>query len=190
MLDETTSPKPVEGQENHEDSPLPEHVLAEVFQSLEPELLGMLYHVLGNREDARDALQETFIRCWNRKETLDEIVNIRAWIFRISYNISIDFRRSAWRRRKKPLPEDEAILMTLKNQPDVELSEREEIALLRRAVMQLEDEEKEVFLLKQNGQLNFNQVAQAIGIPVGTAKTRMRRAVRKLHGLLNENEEK
>ena len=189
MLDEFTSSEPDFDKENHDDSSLPEDVLTEAFRNMEPQLLGMLYHVLGNREDASDAMQETFIRCWNRKETLDEIVNLRAWIFRIAYNISVDFRRSAWRRRKKPLPEDEAILMSVENQPDAILSEREEIALLRRAIMQLDDDEKEVFLLRQNGLMDFNQVAQAIGIPVGTAKTRMRRAIRKLHGLLDVNEE-
>jgi len=185
MLDESNFPEPTSRQENpSRNSPSAEDVLLEMFQTIESELLGMLYHVLGNREDARDALQEVFIRCWNRKETLDEIINKRAWIFRIAYNISVDFRRSAWRRRKKPLPEDEAILMTLGDTPDKVLSDREEIAMLRRAIMELSDEEKEVFLLKQNGELSFEQVAQTIGIPVGTAKTRMRRAVMKLHELL------
>ena len=46
-----------------QDQVSPELVLVQAFQSFEAELLGMLYHILGNIEDARDACQEAFVRC-------------------------------------------------------------------------------------------------------------------------------
>ncbi len=51
---------------------------------------------------------------------------------------------------------------------------------LRRAIMELRPDEKEVFLLRQNGELTYDQIAEVRGSPVGTVKTQMRSAVQKL----------
>ena len=164
----------------------PEAVLVQAFQSFESELLGTMYHILGNIEDARDACQEAFVRCWNHKDSLREIQNVRGWVFRIAYNISLDLRRSAWRKRRQPLGEDEANLTATELQPDSKMLQTEELNRIREAIQSLDEGEKEVFLLRQNGEMSFEQVAQTLDIPLGTAKTRMRRAVMKLHGILAE----
>ena len=164
----------------------PEAVLVQAFQSFESELLGTMYHILGNIEDARDACQEAFVRCWNHKDSLREIQNVRGWVFRIAYNISLDMRRSAWRKRRQPLGEDEANLTATELQPDSKMLQTEELNRIREAIQSLDEGEKEVFLLRQNGEMSFEQVAQTLDIPLGTAKTRMRRAVMKLHGILAE----
>jgi RNA polymerase sigma-70 factor (ECF subfamily) len=154
--------------------------LEEVFETHQAELMGTLYFLLGNPEDARDALQEAFIRCWNHREQVGEIQNLKSWVFRITYNIGRDIRKTAWRRRRKPLPEDEALLIARAEKPETILSHREQVALIRRHLMAMPDEEKEVFLLRQNGDMTYDQIAQTLGIPSGTAKTRMRRALEKL----------
>ena len=168
----------------------PEQVLVQAFQSFESDLLGMLYHILGNIEDARDAYQEAFVRCWNHLDSLHEIQNLRGWVFRIAYNISLDIRKSAWRKRRQPPGEWETNLevklTTTEQHPDSKMSHTEELAQLREAIQSLDPGEKEVFLLRQNGEMSFEQVARTLEIPVGTAKTRMRRAVMKLHGILGE----
>ncbi|MCL2625078.1 MAG: RNA polymerase sigma factor [Planctomycetaceae bacterium] len=164
----------------------PELLLVQAFQSFEAELLGMLYHISGNIEDARDACQEAFIRCWNHKDSLHEIQNIRGWVFRIAYNISLDIRKSAWRKRRQPLGDGEATLTAEEQHPVSKMMQTEELAQLKEAIHSLEPGEKEVFLLRQNGEMSFEQVAQTLEIPVGTAKSRMRRAVMKLHGILGE----
>ena len=163
-----------------------EAVLVQLFQSFEAELLGMMYHILGNIEDARDACQEAFVRCWNHLDSLHEIQNLRGWVFRIAYNISLDIRKSAWRKRRQPLGEDEANLPAVEQHPDSKMLQTEELNQIRKAIQTLEQDEKEVFLLRQNGEMSFEQVAQTLEIPVGTAKTRMRRAVMKLHEILGE----
>ena len=56
----------------------------------------------------------------------------------------------------------------------------EQLALLHHAVMQLRPEEQEVFLLRQNGELTYEAIAEVISIPIGTVKTRMRSAIRQL----------
>ena len=70
--------------------------------------------------------------------------------------------------------------------PQATAEHQEELDLVRRALRALRPEEKEVFLLRQNGEMTYQQIGQAIGIPVGTVKTRMRLAVGKLRKELAE----
>src|SRR5688500_14758743 len=84
--------------------------LEDVFAQYQSELLGTLFYLLGNLEDARDAIQEAFIKCWRNQDKLHEIDNLKAWIFRIALNTGRDIRETAWRRKKQALPEDESML--------------------------------------------------------------------------------
>jgi RNA polymerase sigma-70 factor (ECF subfamily) len=60
------------------------------------------------------------------------------------------------------------------------MEEKETLDRLRRAIMDLRPDEKEVFLLRQNGELTYDQIAEIRGSPVGTVKTQMRAALQKL----------
>ena len=60
----------------------------------------------------------------------------------------------------------------------------ERLSLVRQAVRELRPEEQEVFLLRQNGQLSYEEIAAAVDIPLGTVKTRMRLAITKLRKTL------
>ena len=154
--------------------------LEEAFSRYQDELLGMLYYVVGNAEDARDALQDTFIKCWKHRDGLAEIENLRAWIFRIALNTGRDLRGAAWHRRRQPLAEGGSALPAATLRPDVEVARSEWVAMVRQAIGQLRPEEQEVFLLRQDGQMTYQQIAETISIPLGTVKTRMRLSLMKL----------
>ena len=154
--------------------------LEDVFTRFEPELLGTLQHLLGNPDDARDALQDGFVRCWKKRDALDEIANLRAWVFRVAYNVGLDVLKSGWRRRRKAVAVEELEPAARDGEPEERALERERLAALRDAIRRLEGKEKDVFLLRQNGALTYEQIAQATGLPLGTVKTTMRRALAKL----------
>lgn len=157
-----------------------ERKLEDVFTRFEPELLGTLQHLLGNADDARDALQDGFVRCWKKRDALDEIANLRAWVFRVAYNVGLDLLKSGWRRRRKAVAVEEIEPTARDGEPEERALERERLAALRDAIRRLEGKEKDVFLLRQNGALTYEQIAQATGLPLGTVKTAMRRALAKL----------
>ena len=160
-------------------------LLLRTFNEARDELVSTLWYVLGNRDDAQDIAQEVFLRCWRAQEGLPEVHNLRAWIFRVGLNAAKDLQRSAWRRRARPLLGAE-IMPTRAEGPAAagDLEERESLEQLRQALMHLRPEEQEVFLLRQNGELTYEQIAELSNRPVGTVKTQMRSALQKLRRVL------
>src|SRR6201981_578708 len=73
------------------------------FNEVRAELVSTLFFVLGNQEDAQDAAQDAFLKCWRGRQNLSEVRNLRAWSFRVGLNGAKDWQRSAWRRRARPL---------------------------------------------------------------------------------------
>lgn len=159
-------------------------LLEQAFARWQDELLGALVYLVGDLEDARDALQDTFVKCWKHREKIAEVRDLKAWIFRIALNTGRDLRSSAWRRRKKSLAGNEAMIDSAADRPPAKAQRDEQLALLREALHELRQEEQEVFLLRQNGQMTYDDIAEAIGIPTGTVKTRMRLALQRLRKAL------
>jgi RNA polymerase sigma factor (sigma-70 family) len=158
--------------------------LHDVFERMQSELLGALVCLVGNYEDARDALQESFLKCWKHRDQVDEVRNLRAWVFRITLNTGRDIRQTAWRRRRRGLGDSEHELPGNAKDPSATAQYSEETAMLQGAIGQLRDEEQEVFLLRQNGELTYEEIGEQLEIPTGTVKTRMRMALSHLREML------
>ena len=110
---------------------------------------------------------------------------IRENIFRVGLNTAKDMRRSAWSRKVKPLGTEEIMLVAREPMTGAALEDEESLRLLRSAIADLRADEKEVFLLRQNGSLTYEQIAEIRQAPVGTVKTQMRSALQKLRSALN-----
>ena len=161
-------------------------LLEEAFARHQSELLGTLYYLVGNLEDARDALQEAFVKCWRNQDKVADVQNLKAWIFRIALNTGRDIRETAWRRKRQALPEDEGSLASRQDGPMEIIEHDERMTRLRLAMKELRPEEQEVFLLRQNGELTYEEIADTLGVPTGTVKTRMRLALIRLREVLAE----
>jgi RNA polymerase sigma-70 factor (ECF subfamily) len=162
-----------------------DEVLLRTFNELRDELVSTLMFLLGNRDDAQDAAQEAFLKCWRARDSAASVQNLRAWIFRVGLNAAKDQQRSAWNRKSKPFLGEETMLAGRETPPGQLLEDQENLERLRRAILDLRQEEKEVFLLRQNGGLTYEQIAEIRNSPVGTVKTQMRAALQKLRKVLN-----
>src|SRR5206468_12053996 len=131
--------------------------------------------------------QEAFLRCWRMTEGRKDIQNVRAWIFRVALNAAKDLQRSAWKRRVKRLLGNELLIPANGSTPPDAAEEREAMGQLRQALYGLRPEEKEVFLLRQNADLTYDEIADLHQRPVGTVKTQMRSALLKLRKMFAEN---
>ena len=160
-------------------------LLIATFNQCRDELVSTLLYLLGNTDDAQDAAQEAFLKCWRARGAIADVQNLRAWIFRVGLNAAKDFQRSAWNRKSRPLPEEDLMLPTRDDAPGQAVEDQEALDRLRQAITQLRQDEKEVFLLRQNGDLTYEQIAEIRNAPVGTVKTQMRTALIKLRKVLN-----
>lgn len=136
----------------------------------------------GDEGAARDALQETFLRLHGALPELDGERPLRPWLFRVARNLSLDALKRAGARE---VPHEPAALGALgvrdpAPEPDEAAGRRELATLLRRAAQALPVEEREVFLLRHERGLTFEEVAAAVGCSLRTAKYRMKAALEAL----------
>jgi RNA polymerase sigma-70 factor (ECF subfamily) len=163
--------------------------LLQAFAAARADLLRALSLLLGSSEDAQDTLQEAFLKCWRHREEVENVRNLRAWIFRVALNTARDLQRNAWRQRSRPLSEHIEVDDPAHISPGDECLRQEALERLRLALGDLRPEERAVFLLRQNSDLTYDEIARLRHTPVGTIKTQMRTALQKLRRVLQAPED-
>jgi RNA polymerase sigma-70 factor (ECF subfamily) len=152
--------------------------LSRAFASFGDELVRALGSLLGDPDDARDVAQEAFLKCWRSRDRLGDVRDIKAWIFRVGLNAARDLRRNVWRKRSRPLIDD-AFPAGGETASDA-AQFQEALQRLGVALGRLRAEEREVFVLRHQGDLTYDQIARRTRTPLGTVKTRMRSALAQL----------
>ena len=156
------------------------------FAEVRPALLQSLTAMLGSPDDAQDVLQETFLKCWRNRTRVWKVRNLRAWIYRVGMNAARDYQRNAWRRKSRPLSTQITLPDLAAVPPCDQLLDREDLDRVRQALTGLRTDEREVFLLRQNSDLTYDEIADKRRAPVGTVKTQMRAALQKLRAVLGK----
>lgn len=141
--------------------------------------------LLKNKEDARDIVQETFLRVWQKREELSEDKSFKSFLFTITYNIIID------QLRKKL--NDKKYLEFLERNYKFEGNSVENIAdfnILDKQIQGIIDElphrRKEIFNLSRRKNLSHKEIAENLNITVKTVETQLNLAVRYLKSRLSE----
>lgn len=141
---------------------------------------------------AEDLLQETLLRLWMRAEQWDGRGDACAWLFRIATNLALNHLRSQRRRREYPLelpddcvdedaPPDPAWLIDAGSpKPEQRVAQAEQEREMWRLVAQLPEGKREVFRLVHAEDLDVREVAERLGIPEGTVKSRLYHARKRL----------
>jgi RNA polymerase sigma-70 factor (ECF subfamily) len=150
--------------------------LLDAYATTRAELVSALTRMLGSREDALDAAQTAFLKCWQARTRLEGVRDLKAWVFQVGLNAGRDLRRDAWRRRSRPLLGAPHLIAAVSHRT----FDRETLDRLRAALADLRPAEREVFLLRQHSDHTYDEIAALCCIPVGTVKTRMRTAIIKL----------
>ena len=159
--------------------------LTRAFNDMRDELVSTLLYLLGNRDDAQDAAQEAFVKCWRTRDSLPDVQNLRAWIFRVGLNAAKDMQRSAWNRKAKPLLGDEIMIVGRDARPGDLLEEQEDLARLRDAILgPAPGREGSVPACGRTAASPTRRSPKSGSAPVGTVKTQMRSALQKLRKVL------
>lgn len=132
----------------------------------------------GGREEARDLAQEIFIRVYRNMAHYDSSRPFRAWLYSIARNLCIDsYRRRRCERRLVCLPADGLdALLSPAPPPDAAVQRRETGDMLRHALDELGEINREAVILKDLRELSLQEMSDLLGVPVGTVKSRISRA--------------
>ena len=140
---------------------------------MEKLLFRIAWSYMGNCPDVEDAVQNALIKAWEKRETLRDIRQFKPWMTRILTNQCKDMLRKRKRWSFYPLEEDTA---------QVEMPETETPIL--EAIKKLKPEQRLVITLHYVDGYSIREITEALGVPSGTVKTRMRNARKHLSRIL------
>ena len=147
-------------------------------------ILRHLQSIVHDADAAEDLLQETFLRVWTSAEQWDGRGTVKGWLYRISTNLALNGLRAAKRRRETPLEiksdgdDDDSVtpgwmIDSATPGPPEALEHSERSAMLRRLIGELPEEKRELIKMVYEAEMEVRQAAEALGIPEGTAKSRL-----------------
>jgi len=143
-------------------------------------LVAQIYAMCGNLAEAQDCVQEAFVRAWDRRRSLDADQSPEAWIRTVAYRLAV----SRWRRAQRALRlQDRSQLRDAVAEPDPTHVE------LVRALQQLPSDQRRAIVLHHLCDIPVRDIADEIGVPVGTVKARLSRGRAALASLLAISEE-
>lgn len=144
----------------------------------------VIYRMCGDAHMAEDAAQETFIQAWLHLGSYRPRTSLRSWLYRIAVNAAIDMLR----RDKRILPgnlED----MQLKDPhpgPEAIAMQEERTAIVQTAVLSLPVASRTVLVLREYEGMSYQEIAEALDIPLGTVMSRLNYARRLLKEMLEQ----
>lgn len=151
-----------------------------------PLIFHVAFSILHDRGLAEDVVQETMIKAWRHREEFRGDSSLKTWLIRIGRNTAID----ALRRRRDQFTADGTVPETADRSAvaDVErLSEgRADLAELGSALGELDELSRTIVILREIDSLSYQEIADALEVPVSTVKTRLLRARRTLQETLGQ----
>ncbi|MCK4771741.1 MAG: sigma-70 family RNA polymerase sigma factor [Candidatus Latescibacteria bacterium] len=145
-----------------------------IVRAYEGRLYGVALSLVRNTEDARDLVQDTFVRAFKSMDLYDPERPFLGWVLSVCRNICIDFLRRRRFGRSLEGDQDEKPLQISDPgaQTDRSLLDKETRSLIWKALGQLSDEHREVLVLKDMQDLEYGEIAEILNIPQGTVASR------------------
>ncbi|NMI00370.1 RNA polymerase sigma factor [Pseudonocardia acidicola] len=147
-------------------------------------VFGVAYSVVGEPKLAEDVAQQAFERAWRHAQVYDaRRGTVAAWLTSITHNLAVDAVRA---RRPTPLdPGDiEDLLVAVSRTPEGDAIAAESSAELHAAIAALPAEQARALVMAAYRGMTAREIAESEGIPLGTAKTRIRAAMLRLNAAL------
>jgi RNA polymerase sigma-70 factor (ECF subfamily) len=182
-IDDAVEPSAWEKTIRHRLAARDQRALTELYDQFGGNVFGLAARVIGDRRAAEDVTQDVFLALWERPGAFDpQRGRLRTFIGTLAHRRAIDFVRREEARRRRAARDANAVAPI----PDVD-----ELALaivtaeqVRAEVERLPDEQRAAIELAYFGGRTYRQVADELGIPEGTAKSRMRLGLRRIADVL------
>jgi RNA polymerase sigma-70 factor (ECF subfamily) len=163
----------------------------ELVRRYQDRLYNTVYRLLGNAEDAQDVVQDAFLNAYQSLDSFKGDAQFFTWLYRIAVNTAISFKR-----KQRP-----ALSLDGRNgqdsveppdtsdaaRPGLALERREEERRVQQALNRLSPEHRAVLIMKEMEGLKYEAMAEVLGVPVGTVRSRLHRARTELRELLEKD---
>lgn len=167
----------------------------ELVRRHQDRLYNTVYRLLGNAEDAQDVVQDAFLNAYQSLGSFKGDAQFFTWLYRIAVNTAISHKR---RQRPglsleggrngdlalEPLDTSDA------SQPGLALERLEEERRVQRALDRLSAEHRAVLILKDMEGQKYEAMAEVLGVPIGTIRSRLHRARTELRELLEQEDQR
>ena len=147
----------------------------------------------GNEQDAQDITQEAFIKAFLNLSSFRSESRFSVWMYRLTYNHSLDFLRKKSRSKTISLTETddsgeeyELEIADLRHTPDVVLELEEKREVITQSIESLPKKQREIIYLREISGMSYSEIAKILNISEGTVKSRLARARLKLCNILIE----
>jgi RNA polymerase sigma-70 factor, ECF subfamily len=143
-------------------------------------VFGVALRMLGNRADAEDAAQEVFLRAHRGLAAFRGDAKLSTWLYAIAARLCLSRLGEGERRLIRANEDALARVADAEADPARQLEEDEREAALRRAIAELSDDRRMVVVLRDLEGLAYEEIAQVLGLELGTVRSRLHRARRDL----------
>ena len=142
-----------------------------------------------NPADAEDLAQEVYLKALRNIDSLTDLSLVKFWLFRVTRNTCLDFGRKRKLRHHSSLePEHEQLDSQT---PESQVMAQEQLRSLKEAIRQLPKKQREVFIMKEYGDLSYQEIAETLKVNPGTVMSRLNRARQTIKNRIKEkNNEK
>jgi len=171
-----------------------------LYKKYQNAVFGFAYYLTQNRGDAEDLFQEAWLRIAKKLPDEVNMQSIKAWIFTVVANLHRDelrkkrIRRLFFLQKAMSLEKENTMFPVLSDQPvsinPEELNQTDMGRDIAQAMARLPDRQRRVFVLKEIAEFKQAEISDILGIPLGTVKSLMHRAVTRLRRELSKYNEK
>ncbi len=150
-----------------------------IVRRYQDRLVAAVYAMIGSREDAEDVTQECLAIAFRRLSTFEGRSSLFTWLHRIAMNLAISHRR---KRRLENAHERTSMefaeldLVGREEPVEQQIDRRDQQALVRAAVLQLDEQYRSVLVLRDVQGMDYGDIAETLQIPIGTVRSRLHRA--------------
>lgn len=160
--------------------------LATLYDRTSPQVYGLIFKILDNREAAEEVTLDVYTQVWRQAHTFDDSRGTPAgWLMTLARTRAIDrYRAGAAERGKLESLDAASFFASDDPDPEEELAGQERRQLIQQALKTLSSEQRETIALAYFYGLSQSEIAEKLGLPLGTVKTRMRLGMIKLRDVL------
>ncbi len=171
--------------------------LENLIRKYQNRIFNVILKISGNYEDAAELTQETFVKVIESIDTFKGKSRFYTWLYRIAVNLTINYCKRAVKLGFRSLDQNKGNLTDenkryLKDiltnssaeEPSTSVQNKEINEIVMQSIMKLDDDQRAVLVLREFEDMSYDQIAEVLGIELGTVKSRLSRARNNLKEIL------